>query len=226
MADGFLFLLDLAAAVYSAVDTAHGNRQQCALVAERVRRVMDELNRLSPGDQRQFSASPTGSALAQTLQAAAALCGQFERKSWLKRVLSSSEHAAQFADIQSRLDRVVADANLAATLGTATRQRAQEQDAADAHVLTAMLLSEQRAGFSNLAAGHGRRKSPKKREGLVVVREGRQSDCLSCLPFISYSWLRFVPAVAGMLDLGLVSLQDQGGLRSAGRCICMPIEIQ
>lgn len=166
MADGFLFLLDLAAAVYAAVDTAHGNRQQCALVAERVHRIMDELSHLSPGDQRLFSASPCGSALAQTLQAAAALCNQFERKSWLKRVLSSSEHAAQFVDIQGRLDRVVVDANLAATLGTATRQRAQEQDAADARVLTVMLLSEQRAGFNNLAAGQGKRKATKKREGL------------------------------------------------------------
>lgn len=155
--DGFLLLFDLAKGLYIAVDTAHGNKAQCRQIADRVRRIMAELQSLDAGHQHTFAVSATGAALTQTLQAAVALCEGFKKKKWLTRVFSSGDHAAQVAEIQARLDRVVADAHLGASLDEAARARAREQDAADARALVEQLREEQRSGFDNLKTGQGQR---------------------------------------------------------------------
>lgn len=154
--DGFLLFVSIASNLYVAVGKSHGNKNQCKLVEKRVRCLMAELDKLSSRKKKQFATSPTGNALAETLQAAVEVCGQFEKKSdWLKSVFSASRHAARFEDLHDQLDHVVADAAFSASLGAGERQEAQEKDAAEARALLIKLQEEQQVGFSNVMAGQG-----------------------------------------------------------------------
>ena len=155
--DSFLLILDAAKAVYLAADTAQGNRAQCALLKERVQRMLAELQRLPNGRREAFAASPTGCGLVATLESAAALCSEFGQKGWLARVFSADKHAAQFEEIQRRLDSVVGEASLSVALLADERRAAAKSDADDARKLIEAMQREQRAGFENVQAGQGER---------------------------------------------------------------------
>jgi hypothetical protein len=130
--DGFIVLANLAKAVCMAAETAQENKAQCFQLKERVMRIMNELEQLAPKNCQAFVSSPTGDGLTQALKAAGDVCEDLQKKSLMKRIFACTFHSKKIDDIQTRLDRVVADAALGATLSSIARKSAQEQDFGDA----------------------------------------------------------------------------------------------
>ena len=120
-------LFKIATLIYSRVQLAKANKNQCIRLAQRIKQVMDSVAGLEtlPNNDR-FVASLN--ALLQILNECHALIDQFTGESWFKRVIKARSSKAQFASLTQELLDILPQLNVGLTAHMLVKR---EDDVAD-----------------------------------------------------------------------------------------------
>ena len=132
-------IFKVATLIYSRVQLAKANKNQCSRLAQRIKQVIDSVGGLEtlPNNDR-FIASLNG--LLQILNECHALIDQFTGESWFKRVIKARSSKAHFARLTQKLLDILPQLNLGLTAHMLVKR---EDDIADERADMEELMAKQ-----------------------------------------------------------------------------------